>query len=414
MHKVLVYSALLLAGLAGSQLLPALGPEGHDLASHAVRLLTMVGLSFIMVHVGQEFEFDKSDLRRYGWDYLVAATAATFPWILVAVYFVLILAPPGSLGDFGQWKESLLQARFAAPTSAGVLFAMLAAAGLAASWVFQKARVLAIFDDLDTILLMIPLTMMLVGFRWSLLAIVGVMALLLWIAWRYLHRWRIPWTWKWVLSYSVALAAISEAIYLISGAWDPDGAIHFEVLLPAFVLGCVMARPAHGITDLDAREEQQPGPDSRREQHVAGVLSGAFMLLVGLSMPALKEAPPAGDGPALGWGAVAVHVLIVTALANLGKMVPTLCYRREATLRERLALSVCLFPRGEVGAGVLVISMGYGIGGSALTVAVLSLAVNLLLTGAFIVAVRRLIHPKKEHPRPWPHPRGRFQEEQRA
>jgi hypothetical protein len=33
---------------------------------------------------------------------------------------------------------------------------------------FRKARILAIFDDLDTILLMVPLTILLVGFRWQL------------------------------------------------------------------------------------------------------------------------------------------------------------------------------------------------------------------------------------------------------
>jgi hypothetical protein len=53
--------------------------------------------------------------------------------------------------------ESPLIGRFAARTSAGILFTMLAAAGLAATWTYKKARVLAIFDDLDTVLLMIPL-----------------------------------------------------------------------------------------------------------------------------------------------------------------------------------------------------------------------------------------------------------------
>jgi hypothetical protein len=72
-------------------------------------------------------------------------------------------------------------------------------------------------------------------------------------------------------------------------------------------------------------------------------------------------------------------------------MFPALCYRKEATLRERLALSVAMFPRGEVGAGVLVISLGYGIGGVSLTVAMLSLALNLVCTGAFIVVVKKLI-----------------------
>jgi amino acid permease len=52
-----------------------------------------------------------------------------------------------------------------------------------------------------------------------------------------------------------------------------------------------------------------------------------------------------------------------------------------------------MWPRGEVGAGVLVISVTYGIGGPVVTVAMLSLALNLLLTGVFIYVVRRLTRP---------------------
>jgi hypothetical protein len=50
-----------------------------------------------------------------------------------------------------------------------------------------------------------------------------------------------------------------------------------------------------------------------------------------------------------------------------------------------------MWPRGEVGAGVLVISIGYGIGGPVLTVAALSLALNLVLTGVFILMVKQLL-----------------------
>ena len=53
--------------------------------------------------------------------------------------------------------------RFAAPTSAGILFTMLAALKLKESWIYRKIQVLAIFDDLDTILLMIPLQILMIG-----------------------------------------------------------------------------------------------------------------------------------------------------------------------------------------------------------------------------------------------------------
>ena len=49
-----------------------------------------------------------------------------------------------------------------------------------------------------------------------------------------------------------------------------------------------------------------------------------------------------------------------------------------------------MWPRGEVGAGVLVISLSYGIGGPVVTVAMLSLAFNLMLTGLFIFIFKRL------------------------
>jgi Kef-type K+ transport system membrane component KefB len=70
---------------------------------------------------------------------------------------------------------------------------------------------------------------------------------------------------------------------------------------------------------------------------------------------------------------------------------PALCYRREAHWKERLALAVGMWPRGEVGAGVLIVSLGYGLGGALITAAMLSLALNLMLTGAFILLVQWLV-----------------------
>ena len=46
---------------------------------------------------------------------------------------------------------------------------MLAAIGLKSSWIYKKIQVLAIFDDLDTILLMIPLQIMMIGLRFHLI-----------------------------------------------------------------------------------------------------------------------------------------------------------------------------------------------------------------------------------------------------
>ncbi len=371
MTKVLNYSLLLLVGLVCSQFLGGFGKEW-------VQLSTMFCLSFIMIHVGYEFEIDKSKPKQYGWDYLVAATAAMFPWLFCAGYFIWVL-------DMNSWTEALLLARFSSPTSAGVLFSMLAAAGLSATWVFRKARVLAIFDDLDTILLMIPLKMMMVGMKWQLGLIVFVIMVLLWMAWRHLHSWRLPLSWPWIMLYAGLITGVCEVIYLTSKVIDDVVPVHLEVLLPAFVLGCMLARPAgiHPHID-DSRAGHQEGPEESNEQRVSTIVAACFMVLVGLSMPQIPH-------DTIDWGLIASHVVFVTIISNLGKMFPFFCYRKEATKRERLALSIAMFPRGEVGAGVLVVSMGYGLGGTALTVAVLSLALNLLLTGVFIISVKKLI-----------------------
>jgi len=401
MKKVAIFSLLLIAGLIGSQLVPLLPKEVSSPLALVVDILTLVGLAFIMIHVGYEFEIDKTRMKSYGWDYVVAMTAAAFPWIFVASYLLFVMLPPHEWGNWRAWKEVLLVSRFAAPTSAGVLFSMLAAAGLSATWVFKKARILAIFDDLDTVLLMIPLTMLIIGPAWQLGVLVVIMAVMLFLAWRFLHVWRIPVSWPWVMGYAAAIVTVTEGFYHLTRNFG-DVPIHIEVLLPAFVMGCVMRRPRGCDPHCDdARPGHQEGPEDPAEQKVSTVVSGAFMLFVGLSMPAIfGEVEPVKSilgntitaaQPMPGLGIIALHVAVVTVISNLGKMYPALCYRGEAHWRERLAVAIGMWPRGEVGAGVVVISLGYGVGGPAVTVAVLSLALNLLLTGFFIWIVKRLI-----------------------
>ena len=87
---------------------------------------------------------------------------------------------------------ALVAGRFAAPTSAGILFTMLEAAGMKETWLFQKARILAIFDDLDTLILMVPLKAFVVGAQWELsIDLVWVFGLLV-IMYKFLHRVDIP------------------------------------------------------------------------------------------------------------------------------------------------------------------------------------------------------------------------------
>ncbi len=436
---------LLLLGLVGSQWLPGVVGSAYATVGDVIRVLTMAGLSFIMIRVGYEFDIDKSNLNQYGWDYVVAFTAASFPWIFVTLYFIFVLLPADVWWSLAAWQETLLAGRFAAPTSAGVLFSMLAAAGLGTTWLFRKARILAIFDDLDTVLLMIPLKMIMVGLAWQLGVIVVVMAVMLVIAYVFLHKVRIPVTWPWVLTYAAAITAISEVVYKGSKLIDESVPIHIEVLLPAFVLGCVMAYPKRGTHgDLIKSRDEHHGHeaiDTPMEQRVATLVAALFMILVGLSMPLILSGDAAVQGgamteaveptmhaggaptaeaaaskvgtlqhigrisaaqPPITWGPIALHVLIVTLISNLGKMFPAFCYRKEAHWRERLAVAIGMWPRGEVGAGVLVISLSYGIGGPIVTVAMLSLAFNLLLTGLFIYIVKRLTSPLPAYRQPIP------------
>jgi hypothetical protein len=396
MRRVTVFSLLLIMGMIGAQLLPLWAGDTSAMLGHGLRVATMVTLAFIMIHVGYEFELNKTNLRQYGWDYVVAMTAATFPWLFVALYFLAVLLPTGAWHSWPAWTEALLVARFAAPTSAGILFAMLAAAGLGATWLFRKARVLAIFDDLDTVLLMIPLQMLLVGVAWQLGVVVVLMGALLWLAWRYLHRCPLPFTWPWVLSYAAGITLVSELLYGASLWIDATIPVHIEGLLPAFTLGCILARPPGSDPHRDdALEGHQMGPESPKE---AGRSAGSGALYGhGGPEPSSfhRHRCRHADPPGVGLGGAAHAKLEGDSgaragrhwAANLGKMVPALCYRHEASWRERVALAIGMWPRGEVGAGVLVVSLGYGLGGPMITVAMLSLALNLVLTGEFILWV---------------------------
>ena len=91
----------------------------------------------------------------------------------------------------------------------------------------------------------------------------------------------------------------------------------------------------------------------------------------------------------IGWGELAIHVVAVSLLSNIGKLVPMFFYR-DHSLTERLALSVGMFTRGEVGAGVIFIALGYNIGGPILLISILTLVLNLVLTIGFVYWVKYL------------------------
>lgn len=372
MKKVFLFSVFLLCGLVLSQVLPGIMGDSYSFFEKIFKNLMFICLAFIMINVGREFELDKKQWRSYTADYFIAIATAAVPWLLVAFYYIYLL-PHNDLS----WDKSLLISRFAAPTSAGILFTMLAAAGLKKEWIYKKTQVLAIFDDLDTILLMIPLQILMIGFKWQLFVIVFVVCVLLIVGWRKLSAVELPQSWKAILLYSVCLVAVVESIYLLSKSlMGSEGAIHIEVLLPAFVLGMVM-KTMH----IEGRGEERAG----------SAVSYVFMFLVGMSTPLFIGAGASAESDFYlpEWGTVAFHVAMVTLLSNIGKMFPLLFYR-DRNILERLALSIGMFTRGEVGAGIIVIALSYQLGGIAVIVSLLSLVLNLILTGFFVVAVKRI------------------------
>ena len=246
MRKVLSFSGFLMLGLVVSQFLPMMAGDGYGAVKSISNVLLYVCLSFIMINVGREFVLDKTRWKSYAQDYFIAMATAALPWFMIAIYYVFVLLPPDFWNSWEAWKENLLLSRFAAPTSAGILFTMLAAIGLKSSWIYKKIQVLAIFDDLDTILLMIPLQIMMIGLRWQLIIVVVIVFLLLSIGWQRLNKYDWRQDWKAILFYSIIIFLTTQILYLGSKElYGEEGSIHIEVLLPAFVLGMIMKHKEH-------------------------------------------------------------------------------------------------------------------------------------------------------------------------
>lgn len=385
MKKVLSFSVFLLVGLAVSQVLPFIAGDATRSVKVVTDIFLYICLAFIMINVGREFEIDKSRWKSYALDYFVAMVAAAMPWLLIALYYIFVLFPSTRWGSGDLWKETLLISRFAAPTSAGILFTMLAALKLKSSWMYKKIQVLAIFDDLDTILLMIPLQVFMIGMKWQMAVILTVVIFLLVFGWKQMGRYGMRQDWKAILGYSVIVIVFTQGIYHVSEYFlGPHEGIHIEVLLPAFVLGMVM-KPQH--------------IESRTEEKVSTAISYFFMFLVGVSMPQfigldMNSQPANPDSvtaslPMMSWGMIAVHVVVVSLLSNIGKLMP-LAFYRDRKFSERLALSIGMFTRGEVGAGVIFIAISYNLGGPLLLISVLTIVLNLILTGGFVMLVKKL------------------------
>jgi Kef-type K+ transport system membrane component KefB len=446
--RLVLFCANLFIGLILSQLIPEwLEPDTYFTWKHVVKIVTMFHLSYIMINVGFEFEIDKTRLPSYAKDYMVAMTAASFPWIFVSLYFMFGLGD----GHNVPWQDALIIGRFAAPTSAGILFTMLEAAGMKKTWIFKKARILAIFDDLDTLLLMVPLKALKIGAQWELsIDLIWVFALIV-IMYKGLHRIDIPATWYAVAAYAAVLTAFCETVYYVTHDPSVDPAdvvqtLHLEILLPAFTIGCIVKNPhadhcKKGDFPTVAGVHCKKGGLVRQTtlSHIKGikqedfkfVVSAVFMVLVGLSMPSLfnedmgsaaaaaghrllpesdsgensigvrfLESEPTGTISAsehtqghlesMTVAEIVLHVLVCSVLMNLGKIFPACCYREEVNMRTRLALAIGMMPRGEVCAAIIVSAITLGASGDTVTIAVFCLAINMTCVSGFIYAVKKL------------------------
>ena len=181
------------------------------------------------------------------------------------------------------------------------------------------------------------------------------------------------------------LVLVGVVVVLVCQALERTAHVHLEVLLPAFALGCLLYNPHDPHRPQEhAHEHAYLEPETPWARRLDRTIKLLFMFLVGCALPRVALG-------AMPWATLVGHVVVLTVLSNLGKCFPAFCYRREASMRQRLALSIAMFPRGEVGAGVLLVALSYGLTGWPMVLSSCSLALNLLLTGVFIAMVTRLI-----------------------
>ncbi|MEZ4298648.1 MAG: hypothetical protein R3B70_27095 [Polyangiaceae bacterium] len=365
-----------LVGLVLSQLLSVLTPAAAEGLRHGAGLVSKVCLACIMIGVGLELPTQKKAAKGRLKPILIAILAAAVPWILASVYFIVRYVPRESWTDFSAVSKMLLLARFAAPTSAGVLLSALAAVRASRGWLYDKTRELSIYDDIDTILMATALQCAIAGLRWQL-AVVVPLNLVLLAVWKVFAR-KLSWpsTLEWRIGYAVALVALTEALSGGLTAVDPSLPVHYEVLLPAFVLGVALRPPVE--------DEAQRLRSERRN----GWLTLVFMLVVGLSLPSVVAsiADQRMTLVELGLG-----VLVLTLLINAGKLVVVFFFRDEATRSERIALGAGMCVRGEVGIGVACLAGSYGAPPALVAMSLLVIILNLLMTGPILAFVNWLL-----------------------
>jgi len=388
-------------------MLPAKNIDERDEIGFYLRLPAGIALSYIIVHVGLDFEIVRWRLPTYALDYFVATTAAVIPLFMIFGYLKYVV---GSHSLPPMWfveqplgvSQGLLLSVFSAPTSAGMLISMMEAADLKATWLFKKASMLAILDDIDSLVFIAFMRILAIGSGYDLrhFGPVIVTVGLLTIAWFNMHKFVIPHSWPWVLMYAFI---IGTALWLLEGLTReyPNCTYIFviAVLIPSFTLGCITYDPkmetsqSYKHIEIELTEEfieRQEYIDSHAPC-METFMGCAFMFFVGLSMPGLT----ALHGMTV--TAVIFHVTAINLLMLLGKLVICLFYASETNKTDRYALGLAMCPRGEIGASVIIITiqtLSGRINAAYLGIVVLSVIMNLVLSCGLIVYVKKLASTK--------------------
>lgn len=405
--------ALLLCGMFMAQSAPSVLGEWQSVFTLLIGLLSAWTLAMIMIPVGHECDIEKKGFwSKHRIDIGVSSGSATLPWLLVSLFFHFFILQPESWWTWHGVLESALIGRFAAPTSAGILLTLLDQAGLKETWTRKKAQLVVILDDIETVILCVGLVALHSGAIGPAAIVIAISLLLLAGGWRWMGKCNLPVGWKSVAVYSLTIVAVCKSIELVSHSINSAHPLHIEPLLPAFILGFIIRRHHRSdsettsqddeiAVDLEQRHVPEASttlPPSEADERAFSRIKLGFMFLVGAGMPAISL------GSASSVGTVMFHVACVSVLMIAGKLVPLFAYRNQS-IRQRLALCACLQPRGEVGAGIILMSLSQGISQQAVTIALLALTVNLLMTPIFIMIAKRLLEEderRAQMPNPTP------------
>lgn len=370
MKWILFFNLAIICGLICSQVV--------DIGSQKdwVLFVSQSLLSYILIEVGVEFTL-KKNIRSYLKDHLVAFFLAMIPWGLTALYFYV--RTPTTI------EESIQVARFSSPTASGMLFSMLTAAGIGTTWLFKKIEVLAIIDDLDAILIFIPLKLLFFGYQGSLLFIFFLSITFLTVGIIFLHKLPLKSTRPFMLLYALIITSLISYLNFVYG-------IEIDILLPSFALGMLLVNPHQFDPHLRYRHEHayfEPQQKLYRGMHLS--LKLIFMFSIGLLVPLINLSQ-------YSLLTLLLDSLMLSLILIMGKAIPVLCLFSELSLKERLALVMGLSPRGEIGVYIIAALAGTSMGEYGIHLAGLTFVINLSLSALFVLASLYLGLDKKFNP----------------